>query len=151
MTIATCKVGDCQNKPSRKGLCQRHYNLSRLGLCKVCDTQPAHNKTGECTDCKKRGGPPPYSLGKGKSYSAAHRAVKKARGFAHEHKCSCGNQAEQWALVNKSKSNPTTIEVVWGVEMEIQYSFNVNDYEAMCRKCHISFDRKGKHAKKVWA
>lgn len=142
MTIATCEIGDCQNKSCRKGLCQRHYNLERLGLCVICNVQPATNKTGECTDCKQRGGPPPYRRGAGASITAAHNKVKRERGNASDYKCGCGNQAAQWALTVKSPSNPTQRVRVWDTMKDIQYSFNANDYKPMCVSCHISFDRK---------
>lgn len=57
------------------------------------------------------------------NYQRAHWRVNKIRGKASTHKCICGKPARDWALRH-------------GEDME-----DVNCYDAMCRSCHIKYDR----------
>ncbi|HEC33019.1 MAG TPA: hypothetical protein ENI63_02040 [Candidatus Kaiserbacteria bacterium] len=52
-----------------------------------------------------------------------HRRLHREHGKASLHKCKCGKQARDWALVGK------------------KYTDNIKDYLPLCRKCHISMDK----------
>jgi hypothetical protein len=57
-------------------------------------------------------------------YSTLHYRVRSARGKASIHTCACGDPAEQWANLTGNYAD-------------------VADYEAMCRRCHVAFDKEG--------
>lgn len=52
-----------------------------------------------------------------------HRRIHRKCGAASKHKCECGKKARDWALMGKT------------------YSDKVEDYKAMCRRCHLALDK----------
>lgn len=66
-------------------------------------------------------------------YRAAHRRIAAARGKAADHKCYCGQAAEEWALL------PLVPRLVDG---PYTYSPDPTDYTAMCRSHHRFWDRQ---------
>ena len=68
-------------------------------------------------------------------YDQAHERVQKARGLAREHLCPCGRPAEEWSFQGASSGKEH-------VSPEgLRYSLDINDYLALCRKCHHALDR----------
>ena len=57
-------------------------------------------------------------------YRGIHAWVQKEKGKASNYKCKCGKQAEQWANIDNS------------------YKRVLEDYIAMCTKCHKKYDKK---------
>lgn len=66
-------------------------------------------------------------------YQRAHTNLKRVRGKASEHTCPCGKPARDWAY-------QFTGETIREADGSRPYSNNPDDYEAMCRSCHIQFD-----------
>jgi len=78
-------------------------------------------------------------------YTYAHVKVGRARGKAHEHKCTrCGRQASQWAYQGGSEyeQQEETTRTFRGEEhvFTLRWSANVWDYEPMCVPCHRALD-----------
>ncbi len=57
-------------------------------------------------------------------YKHLHLWIAKNKGKAKDHKCKCGKIAKEWS--NKDH----------------KYRRRVEDYEAMCKKCHYWYDRQ---------
>ena len=57
-------------------------------------------------------------------YKAAHSRVRRIRGKASDSLCRCGVAAYEWANLTGNFAD-------------------VNDYEAMCRRCHRKYDLPG--------
>ena len=68
-------------------------------------------------------------------YQRAHLNVKRLRGEASQHICRCGNPALDWAY--QFTAGDAELRSPDGSR---PYSTNPDDYEAMCRECHIRFD-----------
>lgn len=69
------------------------------------------------------------------SYRTIHEyRIPKQRGKAATHVCPCGNVAEHWAYRYGS-----ALEEVDGQGRV--FSQDPNDYDALCRKCHVARDR----------
>jgi hypothetical protein len=64
------------------------------------------------------------------SYSSAHRNATRKRGHPSTLECvSCGNKAYDWALKPELH-----------VSGSRTYSMNADDYDPMCRSCHVKQD-----------
>jgi hypothetical protein len=58
-------------------------------------------------------------------YSSIHDYIRVKKGRAGDQKCAfCGKKARDWANIDH------------------KYSRDLDDYTALCRKCHINFDKK---------
>ncbi len=59
------------------------------------------------------------------AYSTIHEWIRKQKGSAGDKKClHCENQAREWANIDH------------------KYTRNLDDYIALCKKCHIKFDKQ---------
>ena len=70
-------------------------------------------------------------------YDAAHERVRAAKGNARLYECPCGNQAAHWALVHEATE--TRVQEINGYALV--YSLNVDEYQALCVRCHHFYDR----------
>lgn len=73
------------------------------------------------------------------SYQGAHKRVHYYRGMASLYQCFCGKPAFDWAWCHV-ENQYTRIGPFNGTDR--WYSLCVWDYFALCRKCHLSFDRR---------
>ena len=69
-----------------------------------------------------------------KAYTSAHKAVRREKGNASEWACvdECGEQAQEWALINDSESVIRTKHYRWSDDIE--------DYVPMYASCHRKYD-----------
>lgn len=70
------------------------------------------------------------------TYVQVHHEVRRLRGRADDHSCLCGEPARDWAY--QHTGNPE----LRALDGSRPHSLNPNDYEPMCRSCHIRFDLK---------
>ena len=68
------------------------------------------------------------------TYNAVHGRLATKRGRARDQTCPCGRQAQDWAYQH-------TGEVLYSPAGQV-YSADLDDYVAMCRKCHRKLDRE---------
>jgi len=68
------------------------------------------------------------------TYFAVHERLKRERGKASEHCCTCGAPARDWAY--QGTTGEEKIEKYNGRK----YSENLGDYLPMCRSCHLKLD-----------
>lgn len=73
----------------------------------------------------KKGEIPHNFKEEGVGYDALHDWVRRHKGKASAQICKCGKPAKYWANLS------------W------EYKRDLTDYEAMCKMCHIEYDRKG--------
>ena len=118
---AECSEDGCSTKPLARGLCATHYHLWYKD---------------NATDVKHR------NLYEVVGYKAAHRRLDLRRGKASEYTCSCGDKAEQWALL--SMDADVLYKQINQRDRNKVYSLNPDDYEPMCRACHMAYDKKAK-------
>lgn len=78
-----------------------------------------------------------YRTGK-PAYGTAHSHVKDARGPASSHACTCGAPAEHWAFQH---GTPDALRDEGGKEAGRPYADDPRQYVALCRSCHIRWDR----------
>lgn len=57
------------------------------------------------------------------SYLAHHKRLYRVRGKAKDHTCKCGARGRDWANLTGRFED-------------------MNDYEAMCRSCHLKYDHR---------
>lgn len=76
-------------------------------------------------------------------YTAAHARVRALRGPVTNYKCDCGAQAKDYALQITAEDVYREIK---GRNAGSIYSLNADDYKAMCKKCHIEYDRLNSNA-----
>ncbi len=69
-----------------------------------------------------------------RSYDNIHRTVKRRRGPAADHTCSCGKSAVEWAY--QFTGDPELRDE----HGRFPHSANPDDYAPMCRLCHIRLD-----------
>lgn len=70
----------------------------------------------------------------GYGYDAIHKRLRKERGPARNFECvECGNQANHWAYQHTAGDNEQRTH-------GLPFSSNVEDYAAMCAKCHRKLD-----------
>jgi hypothetical protein len=76
------------------------------------------------------------------TYRTVHSRLDKARGSAAGYSCTqCGGAAREWAY-DWTDPSPIVAEVVWDDRpMEVTYSVDLERYQAMCRSCHVRYDR----------
>ena len=65
----------------------------------------------------------PYWKGENAKYFTKHWWIKKIKGSASNYKCKCGKQALDWSNIDH------------------KYRRKLEDYIAMCRKCHFKYDK----------
>lgn len=65
-------------------------------------------------------------------YRFMHREVVRVRGRASQYACLCGNPATEWALNHTGSSIR--------VEAGLMFSEDVEEYDPLCRSCHIRRD-----------
>jgi len=74
------------------------------------------------------------------TYDAAHLRVKRFRGKASSHSCTCGEQAQEWSYRGGSDYEQTGVRLRWtrGEKKELNsvWSRYIMDYDALCIKCH---------------
>lgn len=75
-----------------------------------------------------------YKPGTPDTYIAVHETLKRTRGSARTHICSCGRPAREWAY--QFTGSPELRDS----EGKRPHSINPDDYAAMCRSCHVRFD-----------
>lgn len=63
-------------------------------------------------------------------YYAIHTTLAKVRGPARAFDCACGTPATQWAYTGPREAGE-----------RCPWSEDVNDYVAMCGRCHSRYDR----------
>lgn len=74
-------------------------------------------------------------------YAAAHERVYKTKGPASAQICFvCGGQAQQWAYQHWSPNEVTGPVPSRGKVWTATWSTDPDDYEAMCRTCHLRMD-----------
>ena len=71
------------------------------------------------------------------TYRAIHTTLLQIRGPASDHTCSCGKPAVDWAYQFTAGDRELRCEGGRG-----PHSINPDDYAAMCRSCHVLFDRE---------
>ncbi|MDQ0793580.1 hypothetical protein [Streptomyces sp. B1I3] len=143
--------GECgETKPVTEfyvGGTRKNESIFYLSRCKVC-----HRKAVAVTNMKRYYEDPEERAKKiaravafskkrraedpegDKSYNNAHKAVRREKGSPSEWACvdNCGEQANEWALVNDSESIIRSKNFRW--------SDDVEDYVAMNASCHRRYD-----------
>jgi hypothetical protein len=74
------------------------------------------------------------------AYLTVHRRLTRIRGKASAQTCECGQPAQAWAYQGEGHDSGTT-----GIGATHSFSTDLNQYKAMCRKCHAAFDRPSRH------
>ena len=114
----TCVIDECVNEAHSKGWCQTHYSRNRLH-------GSPHIVLNEMNKAE-----PEY----GSIHSRLIRTIGPAKSFI----CECGEQARDWALMEKTAA----IVISQSGKMKgSKYSYNLDDYKPMCRRCHNRMDR----------
>lgn len=86
---------------------------------------------------ERRGAGNPAYRGDAITFGAAHDRVRAVRGRAAEHACiGCGETAKDWALSRDAEATRVAPN-------GRRYSLDVEDYAAMCRTCHVRYDKRG--------
>jgi hypothetical protein len=119
-----CTIPGCRGHlyTLKSGLCQTHEKRQRLyGDPLMLPPVPS-------------GADSPQWRGNDVSYHGAHRRVRDARGKASTHICGCGAQARDWAYNNECSEE----KQVDGA----RFCVHPTCYTAMCRACHVIFDRE---------
>ena len=127
-----CIIEGCDKKRAAKQMCGMHYQrVKRYGDPSF--VSPPHGKGGN----RAKGPEHPNWQGRDITYITAHCRIRSHRGLAKSYKCSCGEQAQEWAY-DYSDPNPLT-----GVSRGYQVIFSpdVERYNPMCGPCHRDFDR----------
>lgn len=80
------------------------------------------------------------------SYNTAHKRNQYLRGKASEYQCvDCGSQAQEWAYQYTAGDREMTEwieDTRVGRARELAYSPDAEHYAAMCKSCHIKFDKR---------
>ncbi len=73
-------------------------------------------------------------------YAQAHRNIRKSLGPASGYRCwlRCGAAAEEWAY---DHTDPNERRDVDGLSAGIPYSMDPTRYVALCKSCHVKFDK----------
>ncbi|NXY93390.1 hypothetical protein HYE82_02980 [Streptomyces sp. BR123] len=73
-------------------------------------------------------------------YAQAHRNIRKALGPASGYRCwlRCGAAADEWAY---DHTDPNERRDVDGLSAGIPYSMDPTRYVALCKSCHVKFDK----------
>lgn len=119
--IVACLIAGCERRARSRGYCNTH--AERLRLRGSLDTPGP--KSGPESPNWKNG-----SI----SYRTAHTRVAKERGAASDFECQCGRQAIEWAY---DHADPRELSSAKG-----NYSQDPSHYVAMCKACHIAFDKR---------
>jgi hypothetical protein len=128
-----CIVADCDNAHDARGWCGIHYYRWRKYGDPLTVGEKFPGGTGENNTNWR---------GEHAGYTAIHDRVYDEHGSANSWPCSnstCGNQAEQWALM------PDALDKKYDIVHDklIVYSSNLEDYVPLCRSCHQRLDRGG--------
>lgn len=123
----TCRISGCEGAATRKGLCNMHYKRMRT--------------YGDPTLGQDRS-LPDHQL----SYAGAHQRVRVRNGRPSEHLCACGKQAVDWAYLHNAGDEELVEYLRKGLIVGwAKYSPNPDHYAAMCRSCHVRFDKSQKN------
>jgi len=69
------------------------------------------------------------------AYRKIHKTLRVTRGAASQHTCPCGKRALDWAYQFTAGDQELRLP-----DGSHPHSANPDDYVAMCRRCHMSFD-----------
>jgi hypothetical protein len=121
--IRVCEALDC-DAPGKKGTaryCSKHAaRISRHGSPDIVIAPADRNMPR---------GPANPKWTKVPSYWAIHQRLVKTLGRAKTHTCQCGQPAAQWAYTGPREAG-----------QRLPHSGDMNDYEAMCVRCHKRMD-----------
>jgi hypothetical protein len=115
----TCDIDGCDKPHRGKGLCEMH--LSRF----LRNGDPLALRG----HAPQLGPDNPAWTGDGATYSAVHQRLGRAAEFV----CPCGRPAETWAYQHGDPDERVSPE-------GLVYSVDLDQYEAMCRVCHLALD-----------
>jgi hypothetical protein len=110
-----CIEPQCAEKHYAKGWCIRHYTRQRRHGDSLL-----HNRN-----------------------STNYKAVHQRLGRASDHKCVCGRQAQEWSYRGDDPNELTQQGRYGSKELLLRYSLDARHYDALCKPCHISRDRRG--------
>ena len=114
----TCLIDECVNDAHSRGWCQTHYSRNRLHGSPHIVLNEMNKEFPE--------------------YASIHSRLIRTIGAAKEFICECGEQARDWALMEKTAA----IVISQSGKMKgSKYSYNLDDYKPMCRRCHNRMDR----------
>lgn len=122
--LRICDVDGCEvEAPASSRHCNKHrFRIYRHGdPHKVITPDQVHRPSG----------PEHYLWTEDPGYDAMHRRVWRARGSASQFACPCGEPAKHWAFVGER--DPQDRQPV---------GRSVDDYQAMCVRCHKVMDNK---------
>ena len=115
-----CEIEGCGAPRHGNGLCGKHYmRMRRYGTVEV--------------RIRPRGS---YEL----PYNNMHQKVRRVRGKASEHDCSCGQPARHWAYNHSGVDEAQGFGDGYGAGQLMTYSYDVDQYDPMCVPCHKKFD-----------
>ena len=121
-----CRHDPCDRPADRKGLCDAHYQRQRTG--RDMDNPPLRPWTAN--SAAKRTS----------SYKAAHVKLYRRRGKAGGYLCvKCDERARDWSLRHRDPRVHPEMDDATGM----RYSMNVDDYDPMCKPCHLAYDGIG--------
>ena len=111
-----CDAPGCNNKHYANGWCSKHrMRMKRHGTLENINSNPR-------TSTPK--------------YKAVHRRIMISKGKASEYLCiACGDPAQDWALIEERVK-----ELVYCEDEGWPYSYDINDYEPMCKSHHKRMD-----------
>lgn len=74
------------------------------------------------------------------TYNGMHRRIRRLRGRALEHLCTCGAQAREWAYDHCDPNERTEIVTVGNWTGVVIYSLDALHYVPLCKSCHRRMD-----------
>jgi hypothetical protein len=112
-----CTVGECNNKPRTRGMCQTHYEKARTSGAIELVRRPHKG----------------YTSSNSVTYTRAHERLRERRGYARDFGCTdCINQAQEWSYMHGC---PNERQSKYG-----PYSPDHTYYKPLCASCHRTAD-----------